>query len=213
MSDHENKPSGAIRGTHADLGALAGRSPGDSVPLPADDRADDQRLDGLLPFAISPLAATGPGRPKGAKNRRTDLVASYLVERFGDPLTATMATAGMPLRDLVQELRKVASDVGMKLGGSVMDVARFQRDCRNDALPYIHAKRAPETHKGDPVVPIIGIGSVHQTNVTMVSSGRSLEDAIAARGKIIEHDQSVSQPAPEVSHDEMSHDERNHDEH
>lgn len=110
-----------------------------------------------------------------------------------------MATAGMPLRDLITELRKIASDVGMKLGGSVMDVARFQRECRNDAMSYIHAKRAPETAKGDPVVPVLGIGRIEQHNTTVYVGGRSLEEAV--------QDQSVTIIDGEVSHGEKSHDE------
>lgn len=172
--------------------------------------AEDQRLDGLLPLGPSPLSARvagKAGRPVGAKNRRTDLVAQYLVDRFGDPLTASMATAGKPLKELVKELRIVASDCGLKLGATVMDIARFQRDCRNDALPYIHAKRAPETAKGDPVVPVIGIGRFEQVNNTVVVAGQSLEDAIEARAKIIESDQGLSDAAVNVSHDGMSHEE------
>lgn len=109
----------------------------------------------------------------------------------------------MPLRELITEMRKIASDCGMKLGASVMDIARFQRECRNDALPYIHAKRAPETAKGDPVVPIIGIGRFEQHNTTVISAGRSLEDAI----EIMQRDQQVKTIEGEVSHGEKSHDE------
>jgi hypothetical protein len=156
-------------------------------------------LDDLLPLGVSPLAPRGRGRPNGSKNRRTDLVAEYLVERFGDPLTATMSVAGRPLRDLVTELRMVASDCGMKLGATVMDIARWQQQCRVDALPYIHAKRAQETSKGDPVLPIIGIGRADQVVIT---GGRSLEDAVTQAQQY----QGVTTIDAEVSHSEMSHD-------
>jgi hypothetical protein len=187
-------------GTHADLAAAGSASAG-ALPAPGD--GEDQRLDGLLPLGSSPLATRGRGRPLGAKNRRTDLVAQYLVDRFGDPLTASMSIGGRPLRDLVRELREVASDCGMKLGASVMDIARWQQQCRAEALPYIHAKRAPETAKGDPVLPVIGIGRVDQMAV-MVQSGpaRSLEDAV----ENVQRDQSVTTIDGEVSHGEMSHD-------
>lgn len=206
MTEPKRGDLSAAVGTHADLGAADADENSDVGSLPGVMNADDQRLDGLLPIAISPLTTRGRGRPSGAKNRRTDIVASYLVERFGDPLTASMATASMPLRDLVTELRKVASDCGLKLGASVMDIARFQRECRNDALPYIHAKRAPETFKGDPVVPIIGIGSFHQHTTVMAGAARSMEDVIDGTVNKSEPDQSVSEPAAEQSHDDMSHD-------
>ncbi|MGY3392946.1 hypothetical protein ACVWW6_005537 [Bradyrhizobium sp. USDA 3311] len=183
----------------ADEGTHAGRAR-DQAALPAPIEANDKRLDDLLPLGVSPLAPRGRGRPQGAKNRRTDLVAQYLVDRFGDPLTASMAIAGRPLRELITELRTIASDCGLKLGATVMDVARWQQQCRVDALPYIHAKRAPETSKGDPVVPIIGIG---RADNVVIAGGRSLEDAVT---KVQQH-QSVTTIGAEVSHGEMSHDE------
>lgn len=203
MSGADQRPQGAVEGTHAAAGAdqAGGDRKGSAIAdlVPAVVAADDQRLDGLLPLGVSPLAPRGAGRPVGAKNRRSDLVAQYLVDRFGDPLTATMSIAGRPLVELVRELRIVASDCGLKLGATVMDIARWQQQCRADVLPYIHAKRAPETAKGDPVVPIIGIGRADQV---VVMGGISLEDAVA---KAQQH-QPVTIEGREVSHDEVSHD-------
>lgn len=195
--------SGADQGSKAaDEGTHAGRArdqAASSASMPAAIDANDKRLDDLLPLGVSPLAPRGRGRPQGAKNRRTDLVAQYLVDRFGDPLTASMAIGGRPLRELITELRTIASDCGLKLGATVMDVARWQQQCRADALPYIHAKRAPETAKGDPVVPVIGIGRAENV---VIAAGRSLEDAIGN----MQPNQSVSVIDGEVSHGEMSHD-------
>lgn len=195
--------SGADQGSKApDEGTHAGRARDQaaaSAPLPAAIEANDKRLDDLLPLGVSPLAPRGRGRPQGAKNRRTDLVAQYLVDRFGDPLTASMAIGGRPLRELITELRTIASDCGLKLGATVMDVARWQQQCRADALPYIHAKRALETAKGDLVVPVIGIGRAENV---VIAAGRSLEDALGN----MQPNQSVSVIDGEVSHGEMSHD-------
>lgn len=208
MSEPDKAGQGASGGTHAaGAGAQGARSaPGsaDLAVMPGAGAVEDQRLDELLPLGVSPLATKGPGRPLNAKNRRSDLVATYLVERFGDPLTATASIAGRPLRDLVTELRKVASDCGMKLGATVMDIARWQQQCRVDALPYIHAKRAPETARGDPVVPVLGIGRVDRMQVVVQSGpARSLEEAVAEA----QQDQTVITIDQEVSHDGKSHDE------
>lgn len=207
MSDQDPDQSRAFADTHAPGAGDQARAIATVEPMPGVADADDQRLDGLLPIGVSPLAATGPGRPKGAKNRRTDLVATYLVERFGDPLSASMAVAGRPLKDLITELRTVASDCGLKLGATVMDIARFQRDCRNDALPYIHAKRAPETIKGDVVVPIIGIGRYEQHNTVVHAHGRTIEDVLDAVANKPQLDQQLNEPAADVSHGGKSHDE------
>lgn len=199
MSGADKSLPRADGGTHTASGAGDQATLG-GLPAAGDD--EDRRLDGLLPLGSSPLAPRGRGRPQGAKNRRTDLVAQYLVDRFGDPLTASMAISGRPLRELVTELRMIASDCGLKLGASVMDIARWQQQCRAEALPYIHAKRAPETAKGDPVVPVIGIGRADQV---VVGSGnvvvRSLEEAVA---KAQQH-QAVATIDGEVSHGQMSH--------
>lgn len=209
MSDHKSPPDRAFKGPHAAQAADAG-APG---LLPADQAdPDDARLDGILPLGISPLAPRGVGRPKGAKNRRTDLVAAYLVERFGDPLTATMSIVGMPVDQLIEKLRTVASDRGMKLGASVMDIVRFQHQCAVDALPYIHAKRAAETFAGDPVLPVLGVGGFAAGPV-LEGAANSMEDELERRMQQAKQVQEVSQTPPEVSHDEMSHDERNPDEH
>lgn len=195
-------------GTHTALaGQAPARSGGGAVEIAGVPGDSDQRADGLLPLGFSPLATKGPGRPKGAKNRRTDLVAEYLVDRFGDPLTATMSIAGRPLVELVRELRMVASDCGLKLGATVMDIARWQEQCRVDVRPYIHAKRAPETAKGDPVVPIIGIGRFEQHNTTVNVGARSIEDALDQAAANMQADQRVIEHEPQVSHEDKSHDE------
>ncbi|MBP1296628.1 hypothetical protein [Bradyrhizobium elkanii] len=199
MSERDKVREGAFEGTHTAAAGGAAASPG---AVPAVIEGDDERLDGLLPLGTSPLAPRGRGRPAGAKNRRTDLVAQYLVDRFGDPLTASMSIAGRPLREVITELRMIASDCGLKLGATVMDVARWQQQCRVDALPYIHAKRAPETAKGDPVLPVLGIGRADQVNVVVAGGSRSLEEAV----EISQQHQSVTTIDGEVSHDEMSHD-------
>lgn len=204
MSERDKGREGAIEGTHTAGAAGESARPGS---LPATVESDDERMDGLLPLGTSPLAPRGRGRPTGAKNRRTDLVAQYLVDRFGDPLTATMSVAGRDLGELVRALRIVASDNGLKLGASVMDIARWQQQCRADALPYIHAKRAPETAKGDPVLPVLGIGRADQVNVMVTGPSRSLEDAV----EISQQHQLVTTIDGEVSHDEMSHDRESDD--
>lgn len=208
MSSADQRPQGAVEGTHAAAGAdqAGGDARGSSelAGVPAVVAADDQRHDGLLPLGVSPLAPRGAGRPVGAKNRRSDLVAQYLVDRFGDPLTATMSIAGRPLVELVRELRIVASDCGLKLGMTVGDIARWQQQCRADVLPYIHAKRAPETAKGEVPISVIGIGRADQV---VVMGGISLEDAVA---KAQQH-QPVTIEGAAVSHEQMSHGEESTD--
>lgn len=186
----------------APLGNAHAPSPPAGSPLPASAEPRDQAADGMLPLAIPESARRGPGRPKGSSNIRTNAVFEIAVSRYGDPLIAEVAIGNMPIRDLIRDLREVASDCGIKLGATVMDVAKFQAECRRNALPYGHAKRAATDEKGDPVVPLIGIGRADQV---VIGAARSLEDEIARREKIIEH-QEVSEAADAKSHGEKSHD-------
>ena len=55
---------------------------------------------------------------------------------------------------------------------------------RGRALPFIHAKRAPEDVKGDPVVPLIGIGRAENVHVAGATMMRSLEDRMADHGHV-----------------------------
>lgn len=157
----------ADRGTHEGAprasagGKLAGGADREVQPAPAKggSRAapvpvdDDARLDGLLPLGISPLTQKGAGRPKGARNKRSETMADYIVRRYGDPLEASASIAALSPRELIQELRAIASDCGTKLGASVMEIIRWQQDIRRDVLPYVHAKRAPVGADGETVEP------------------------------------------------------------
>lgn len=129
----------------------------------AEDAAEQERIDAQLPLGIGEAAKRGPGRPKGARNRRTDAVAEYLVKRYGDPLEGCMAIGMRPLPEVVEELKAVAEQYGLRLvgkTGSVMDIVKLQMACLEAALPYIHARRAPEDGKGEVALPILNIHPV-----------------------------------------------------
>lgn len=146
--------------------------------LPGEDDAARDRLLPIAEAANRKPAPTGAGRPLGARNRRTDLMAEYLIGRYGDPLEAHVSLGTMPLRDLVPTLRAAASDLGLKLGMSIGDILRMQAELRRDALPYLHAKRAPETVAGEAVTPIIGIGQYVDKQVVVTGNARAIEDVI-----------------------------------
>lgn len=172
-----------------------GASAGDLVP------GDELGLDDLLPMAIPETARRGAGRPAGARNIRTELTARAAIGRYGDPLMATVALGNMPLDALVTWLRTTASDCGMRVGKDVgvFDLLKFQEECRRNALPYLHAKRASTDEKGDPVPPtVLAIGTFQQTNVQVNAGARSIEDVVDNQ-MVIEHEE-------DKSHDDKSHD-------
>lgn len=208
MADRRKRSSEAPdAATHAPSASRDQAAPAARAIVPAAAETGELGLDDLLPLAIPESGRRGSGRPRGAANIRTNTTFAVAVSRYGDPLIASIAWGNMDTLTLIRELRAIASDAGLKLGATVMDVVRFQEDCRRNAMPFGHAKRAPVDDKGAPVLPIIGIGRVEQINVQQnFASGRSIEDAIDG-----EQFQGVSADAPDKSHGEKSHDGRNDD--
>jgi hypothetical protein len=205
-NDGRNSP---VRGTHA---ASAGGATAAEVlasAVPGVDVAPSLGLDDMLPLAIPSHGRRGAGRPVGAVNVRTNKTFQAAISRCGDPLIASIAWGNMDTRDLIVEMRKIASDCGIKLGATVMDVVRFQEQCRAAALPYGHAKRAAVNEAGHDVTPVIVMGGApgSTTNVQVnAGAAPSLEDMIEAE-RSAQQDQLVSDDDVNVSHGEKSHDE------
>jgi hypothetical protein len=106
--------------------------------------------------ALAPVGVVvrGPGRPLGARNKRTDAAAQIYKSRFGDPLSRGVEISALPIlanggRVLV-ELSKV---LGMNRG----DAARWWAGIYAATMPYIHTRLATLTVKpegspgGEPV--------------------------------------------------------------
>lgn len=143
----------------------------------------------------------GPGRPEGATNIRDTAVAQALMAQYGNPLEADVAIGNADLGGLITLMRTIASDRGLKLGATVMDIARWQAECRRDAKPYLMSKRAPVGADGKEVPPVvIGLGQASGA----VAGGRSIEDVVDAE---IIADQGVSEADGAQSHEPQSHEE------
>lgn len=201
--DDKSTDQRASIGTHA---AAAGGQVAAS-PMPGAVEPVELAMDDLLPMAIPSSGRKGVGRPAGSANVRTNKTFQAAISRYGDPLIASIAWGNMGTADLIREMRIIASDCGIKLGATVMDVVRFQEQCRATALPYGHAKRAPTNEKGEDVLPIfvMGGGSGSTTNVQINAGGMSIEDRIEAE-RIAELNQIDSGVDADVSQEEKSHD-------
>jgi hypothetical protein len=169
---------------------------------------DDAELDARMPIAPPP-APRGVGRPPGSRNRRTEQVAAYLVSRYGDPLEGLLSIAMRPTGELIREMARIATETGVKIdsavgpGTTVMAALQMQRAAMEAALPYIHAKRAPEDDKGNVVTPVLNIGRFDAT--PGVSKGLSAEDFIDVTPS--QQNQGVSEAEPAASDDPSSDDE------
>ncbi|GJE06362.1 hypothetical protein AOPFMNJM_1678 [Methylobacterium jeotgali] len=169
---------------------------------------ENDRLDELLPLAPPP-ARRGPGRPPGARNKRTQQLASYYLGRYGDPLEALLAMGTGDLTHTHRALADAARATGLPLHGggekgkvmTVMDLLVFKQRCLETVLPYLHARLAPTDDKGDPVVPILALGTVRPGAAEAVAKGGALSiedliDVTPVGGDESEPDQALSEGEP-----------------
>jgi hypothetical protein len=76
-------------------------------------------------------ARRGPGRPKGARNRRTTATVDYLLARHTMPLEGLLSMAEMGVDELAKRLKC-----------SPLEAWQEKRLCWAAALPYCHQRQA-----------------------------------------------------------------------
>ncbi|HEY1430799.1 MAG TPA: hypothetical protein VGF39_04105 [Stellaceae bacterium] len=98
------------------------------------------------------VAQRGPGRPVGARNKRTDEAARFYKSRFGDPLARGVEISALPILapGVLPELAKV-------LGCDRFEAARWWSGVYAATMPYCHQRLAtltvkpPGSPEGEPV--------------------------------------------------------------
>ena len=132
---------------------------------------DPQQLDllrderGVLPkdaLRQLRLRRSGPGRPAGARNKRTQKVAKWFVEKYGDPLSALGEIINTP-PDLIYE-QMILAQGGEAKGKRVTgrDAMEFWLTCIKEAVPYVHGKQpiaVDVSGKADAVIFIPGLNA------------------------------------------------------
>lgn len=190
----------AVGGTHAVRAAAETRvaEAGVQVDLFASPE-EAARLDEQLPIAPSAAAKRGPGRPSGAKNKRTEALAGYYLRRHGDPLEALLTLGMGSLEHTAVEfgsaiaalkargIRLAVDAKGRELSGiDIAEVMKLKVRALEAALPYLHARRAPVDSDGNDVVPVLNIGmGVFAGNGATGGGGLDIE-AMIAGGKTVE---------------------------
>lgn len=101
-----------------------------------------RRADGTLPpdvFRIlrrTPPAARGPGRPKGAGNKRSEQLSRLIIHKYGDPVEAMASLYATPLDQLVelvliadgtQERQRQLDELVSELARGVHDLVKASR--------------------------------------------------------------------------------------
>ena len=77
------------------------------------------------------VLAGKPGRPPGARNKRREDIARFVLEEIGDPLLHQAALAVMP-----------ADELAAAAGCSIMEAVTEKRLAAAVVLPYLHQRQA-----------------------------------------------------------------------
>ncbi|WP_022729764.1 hypothetical protein [Fodinicurvata sediminis] len=91
--------------------------------------ADQVAQEAAEAAGAAPDVRRGPGRPPGAKNRRTEAWTEYLLSQYRSPLVVLAETYSRPVADLAREL-----------GCKKEDAFRHQIQAAKELAPYVHQK-------------------------------------------------------------------------
>ncbi|SNY93517.1 hypothetical protein SAMN04515647_3816 [Cohaesibacter sp. ES.047] len=184
------------------------------------------KIDGCesTPTAVFPAArveSRGPGRPKGAINKKTEAIGKlYQSKGFRDPLlfqgeilsshpldlhhwfvVMQAKTQGIEA-DKAQEAYRAGTLNGVP---SIAEIVAMQTKVADQVTPYMYGKKPLQTENNDERLPMLfidlGDGSqsgVDQANEDSLSIGQALEDQS-------QQNQSLSDNESSMSHGSMSH--------
>jgi len=135
----------------------------DLLPL-ADPRAVDRKGKTGERFQAAPR---GPGRPKGARNKRTAEMVEYLSRKYTSPLEAAMQVYSRSVHDLAEEL-----------GCDPLDAMKLQLGAINATLPYIHQRQPQAVDVSG--AGVVGIAFVTADGSEMHADGGDPDNPFAA---------------------------------
>lgn len=132
-------------GPNVGVRSAAGSLPAASFGAPSSDAAETQEqlfdLDGPE-GALGPVSAVlerrGPGRPKGAINKRTEDLRRFLLARFKHPIVALAEVYSIPVDELAREL-----------GCDKVDALTLQLRAAAEVAPYVDSKMPAKVHISD----------------------------------------------------------------
>lgn len=150
--------------------------------------AEEPLLGGVAKVGRNELPR-GPGRPKGARNKRTEELARYILGRYRDPLIGLADVVSTPIDALATAL-----------SCDKLEAAEFWRKCAGELLPYVHQRKPAAIQVEGASAGMLMIVDLREGTQQAVGSEFGL-------GMRIEQNQEVSGDEPEKSHEPPSHEE------
>nr|WP_321463987.1 hypothetical protein [uncultured Cohaesibacter sp.] len=172
-------------------------------------------------FPAARVAKRGPGRPKGAVNKKTEAIGKlYQTKGFRDPLLfqgEIMSSHPLDLhewflamegraRGLNIEKARDAWKAGTLAGvPSIAEIVALQTKVADSLTPYLYGKKPQQNEEENERLPMLFIdlgddsqSVTNQTSEGMLSIGQSPEDESL-------QNQSLSKTIDRASHDKLSH--------
>lgn len=165
---------------------------------------EDARLDANLP--VTPKGAGVGGRPRGSQNRKTAVVADYLLRRHGDPVEALLVMGLGSLADLVRELDEVAKLFPGRFTAptDLLEILKFKKACLAEAAPFVRSRMPVQLDVRDERRAVLIMGEIKAPPGGQggASEGISVLDLMA---EDVEQDQALSDDEDPPSHGASSH--------
>lgn len=100
------------------------------------------------------------GRPPGAKNRRTEDVARYILAHGRDPLIGLAEIVATPIHVLARNL-----------GCKPLEAGEFWRRCSNDLLRYVHQEQPKAVQVTSDQQILVAFGDIRQGSQASIALG------------------------------------------
>lgn len=120
----------------------------------------------------------GPGRPKGAANKRTEAWASYLLGRYASPLEV-----------LAQVMSRSVDELRAELACSRLEALEIQLKAAKELAPYLHQKQPMAIDAGEGGLVSLTINAAPAAP----ASGQAVEGRLTLDARVIEENDEKSE--------------------
>jgi hypothetical protein len=163
---------------------------------PPDAGPEEDAPSDLFGAAAEAGERRGIGRPKGARNRKTEAFEAWYFARFKDPAVFLGELVTMDARALAELVLEDAVRRGLatKDAPGILDVVKLQQAAAGELMPFLHGKKPIDVNVAAELLPTLiiaaGLNQVDQARLLAeakaMSVGAPLVDAEANEIKDLE---------------------------